>query len=122
MRVNEYESLADFIYEYDSGRLPSNESRRRKFMGIEFLYNGVYYRMCREPLEDDERPKLKSGKLGLYQVSVMHCEKFGYPVADEFETLGWYSDIYDLLDNCVIDKKKFKNVITDDATEILSQD
>ena len=48
MRVNEYNSLDEFIYEYDSGHRPSTETQGRKFMGIEFLYRGVYYRMCFE--------------------------------------------------------------------------
>ena len=42
MRVNEYNSLDEFIYEYDSGHRPSTETQGRKFMGIEFLYHGVY--------------------------------------------------------------------------------
>ena len=51
MRVNEYKELKDFIYEYESGRsIPADNLDRQKFMGIEFKYNDVYYRMCREPL------------------------------------------------------------------------
>ncbi len=122
MRINEYKRLEDFIYEYDSGRCSSDENHKRKFMGIEFLYDGIYYRMCREPLEHSESPKLENSKPGFYQVYVMHCKKFGYPVADEFENVGCYGDIYDLLENCTIGNKKFKDVIMDDKTEILSQD
>lgn len=122
MTKNEYKDLDKFIYEYDSGRHSSDNSHGRKFMGLEFFYNNVYYRMCREPLSDEERPKLKNGKLGFYQVSIMHCEKLGYPIADEFDLIGWYSDIYDLLENCLIEDKKFKDVIIDEKTEILSKD
>ena len=114
MRVNEYQNLNEFIYEYDSGRRSSNETHKRKFMGIEFLYNNVYYRMCREPLDEKNN--------AVYQVSVMHCEKVGYPVAENFELIGSYEDIYDLLENCIIDNKKFELVIMDDKTKILSQD
>ena len=78
--------------------------------------------MCREPLPDDKNSDSDDLKLGFYQVSIMHCEKFGYPVADEFEILGNYKDIYDLLDNCIIGGKSFKEVIMDDKTKILSQD
>ena len=50
MRMNEYTNLEEFIYEYESGRsIPSDNSDRQKFMGIEFRYKDVYYRMCREP-------------------------------------------------------------------------
>ena len=123
MRTNEYDSLEKFIYEYENGRHSSiDDSHGRKFMGIEFFYNGVYYRVCREPLNDDERPKLGNGKLGFYNVSIMHCEEKGYPIAENFESVGWYSDIYDLLDHCVITGKIFREVIMDDKTKILSKD
>lgn len=115
MRINEYADMNQFIYEYDRGRRPSDETHERRFMGIEFLHDGVYYRMCREPLPDDIKP-------GYYQVYIMHCEKRGYPGADEFETVGIFNDIYDLLDNCIIGGKFFRDVIMDDNTEILGKD
>lgn len=114
MRTNEYNNLDEFIYEYDSGRRSSDGNHKRKFMGIEFLNNGVYYRMCREPLDDR--------KNGFYQVSIMHCEKFGYPIAESFEIIGSYSDIDDLLDNCILSGRNFRDVIVDADTQILSQD
>ena len=50
MRINEYSSLEDFIYEYESGKsIPSDNLDKPKYMGIEFKYNDIYYRMCREP-------------------------------------------------------------------------
>ena len=122
MKVNEYNNLKEFIYEYDSGRHSSIDNSHGRKFGIEFCYNGVYYRMCREPMEDSERPRLKNCSLGFYQVTIMNCEKFGYPIADEFESVGWYSDIYDLLENCTIGDKKFKDVIIADETKILSKD
>lgn len=63
MRVNEYEELQDFIYEYGSGRsIPADNLERQKFMGIEFKYNNVYYRMCREPLDENEKVTLADGR------------------------------------------------------------
>ena len=45
--------MEDFIYEYESGQsIPVDNLDRQKFMGIEFKYNNVYYRMCREPLDE----------------------------------------------------------------------
>ena len=114
MRINQYQNLNGFIFEYDSGRHSSDKNFGRNFMGIEFFYNNFYYRMCREPIDDE--------KNGIYQVSIMHCEKLGYPVADKFEVVGSYKNIYDLLENCIINGKKFKDVIMDDKTKILSQD
>lgn len=115
MRINEYNSLDEFIYEYDSGRRPSTETQSRKFMGIEFLYRGVYYRMCYEPTENDGEPRF-------YYVYVMHCEKQGYPTADRFEVIARYEKFQDLLEKFLIGGVPFKNAIMDDNTEILSQD
>lgn len=123
MRINAYHSLDQFIYEYKNGPAFSvDEEHPRKYMGIEFKYHKHYYRMCREPLSDKERPKLSNGRLGFYEVSLMHCEKKGYPICDRFESLGWYSDIYDVLENCHIDGHSFKEVIMADETQIMSQD
>ena len=116
MRINEYESLDKFIYEYDSGRHSSVDATKgRKFMGIEFSYGGVFYRMCREPLENDDAN-------GVYQVYIMHCEKQGYPIAERFELIGRYEQFQDLLDYFLIDGVPFKKVIMNDNTEILGQD
>ncbi len=115
MRINEYNSLDEFIYEYDSGRRPSTETQGRKFMGIEFLYRGVYYRMCCEPAENDGEPRF-------YYVYVMHCESQGYPTADRFEVIARYEKFQDLPEKFLIGGVPFKDVIMDDNTEILSQD
>lgn len=124
MRVNDYEKLDDFIYEYEKGKCFSwqDENHRERFMGIEFKYNKKYYRMCREPGDETILPKLPNGRVGHYEVTIMHCEKFGYPAAERFESLGWYSDIYDLLENCYLDGIQFKTVIMQDDTEILGKD
>ncbi len=128
MRSNEYDSLKQFIYEYENGRYPSDETHDRRFMGIEFSHDGVYYRMCREPLPDDGGSDMQKiygrdeFQPGYYQVYIMHCDTSGYPGADEFETVSIFDDIYDLLDNCIIGGKFFRDVIMDDNTEILGKD
>lgn len=124
MRINEYESLDDFIYEYSVGREFSwqNEEQRERFMGLEFEYGGVYYRLCREPFEEGYTPILPNGKPGLYNVTIMHCKKYGYPSADEFESIGWYDSMDSLLNDCFINDKSFREVIMDDETQILGKD
>jgi hypothetical protein len=125
MRINEYNCLEDFIYEYESGRsIPSDNLERPKYMGIEFKYNGIYYRMCREPLASNEEDNiiLPNGKIGQYDVMVLHCEDTGYPMSESYEVIGWYSDLEDVLNHCIIQGRQFKDVIMDDSTEILGQD
>lgn len=123
MRINEYSSLEDFIYEYESGKsIPSDNLDKPKYMGIEFKYNDIYYRMCREPMDENSKVFLDDGRAGLYDVMIMHCEKTGYPLAESFELIGWYADLNDVLENCILQDRKFKDVIMDDMTEILGQD
>ncbi len=43
-------------------------------------------------------------------------------MSESFELVGWYSDLEDVLDNCVIQGRKFRDVIMDDETEILGKD
>ena len=123
MRINEYSSLEDFIYEYESGKsIPSDNLDKPKYMGIEFKYSDIYYRMCREPMDENNMVFLDDGRAGLYDVMIMHCEKTGYPLAESFELIGWYADLNDVLENCILQNRKFKDVIMDDMTEILGQD
>ena len=41
---------------------------------------------------------------------------------EEYRFIGWYDDIYNLLENCYIQGMKFKNVIMDDAIVIEGKD
>ena len=37
---------------------------------------------------------------------------------EEYQFIGWYDDIYNLLENCYIQGMKFKEIIMDDDTVI----
>ena len=106
MRINEYQSLAEFIDEYSVGTEMPWDSRegKRRYMGIEFSYNGIYYRMCREPGPDDMMPILQDGRIGRYDVMIMHNMMDGYQ-DDDIITIGWYSDLNDVLETCMIGGK-----------------
>lgn len=123
MRINEYNSLDEFIDEYYKGvEMPWQSSDgKRRYMGIEFSYKCVYYRMCREPGEDDEMPKLPDGRIGRYDVMICHWAMPEFK-DDDFILIGWYSDLNDVLENCIIDGRKFKDVIMDDFTKIEGKD
>ena len=124
MRINEYNSLEEFIFEYCKGRedSSSNNEHKQRFMGIEFKSNGIIYRMCREPFDEKYTPILPNGKPGLYNVMIMHCEKKGYPMADTFESIGWYDSLESMLDSCKLGNNLFKEVIVAEDTEILGKD
>lgn len=123
MRINEYESIDDFIFEYEKGKEFSwqNAEKRECFMGIEFKYCGKYYRMCREPFSDEERPLSKNGKHCFYDVLLIDCNGL-YPQNNGYELIGWFEDLYDVLANCFIEGRPFKDVIMDDSIKILSKD
>ena len=123
MRINEYNNLDEFIDEYYKGvEMPWQSSDgKRRYMGIEFSYNGVYYRMCREPGEDSEMPVLPDGRIGRYDVMICHWAMPEYN-DDDFILIGWYSDLDNVLENCIIDGRKFKDVIMDDSTKIEGKD
>lgn len=36
--------------------------------------------------------------------------------------VGWHSDLNDVLENCIIDGRKFKDIIMDDPTKIEGKD
>lgn len=117
MRKNEYDTLDEFCREYDE----VDYKNQRGFMGIEFTYRDVYYRMCREPIPETDRPILSNGKRGRYRVVIVHW-KDGWFSDFEYELIGWYEDINDLLDNCRLGDMKFKDVIMADETEIIGKD
>jgi len=78
--------------------------------------------MCREPLDENEKVTLSDGRTGQYDVILLHCEKTGYPQSESCELIGWYADLDDVLENCMIQGRKFKDVIMDEQTEILGKD
>ena len=117
MKLNEYSKIDEFIEEYAEGRAPSTVNACRKYMGIEFKYKEDYYRMCREPMGGG----LTSSE-SQYRLMLMCCNRFGYPIADEFRLIGNYINITDLLENGKIGDEYFSNIIIDDNTEILSKD
>ena len=78
-------------------------------MGLEFLYKGHYYRFFREPN-------------GLFHVMEMVTQKKRYPDCDSFKDIGWYRSMDELLENCLINEERFKDVIVSEELRILSRD
>ncbi|MCQ2373948.1 MAG: hypothetical protein MJ050_07710 [Phascolarctobacterium sp.] len=102
MRINEYTSLEQFYNEFDDQHTIKD---CEKSIGIEFIYNKTYYRMCKEPIPLTERPVLSNGKTGNYDVLIVHWKNdlFG---DFEYELIGWYSDLDDVLENCILQQRK----------------
>ena len=119
MRKNEYKSLDSFIYEYADGKAFSWQDPNgiERFMGLEFCFEGHYYRLCREPI--DCVPKEASGR---FHVMEMIMIKEEYPLCDHYADIGWYDSLQSVLEKCILHGTSFKTVIMADDTEILSKD
>ena len=109
-----YDDINDFIREYSS--YPNDEYETNQ--GMDFEYNGKEYHLCRYPMESEERKKIFSKIVGK---DLSKCE---YEVAlidpnlpqdelsfEDVHYIGWYVDIYDLVENCEIEGKKFKDLL-----------
>lgn len=123
MRINEYNNLEEFIDEYATGpQMPwQSKDGKRRYMGLEFTYNGVYYRLCREPGNETGMPKLQDGRIGRYCTYIMHMWMDDFS-DDDIVELDWYADLNDVLENWKLDGKPFKEVIMDDNTKIEGKD
>lgn len=73
--------------------------------------------MCREPGEDSEMPILPDGRIERYYVMICHWAMPEYD-ANDFIMIGWHLNLNDVLENCIIDGRKFKDVIINDSTRI----
>ncbi len=118
MRINEYNNLQEFIEEYDE----IDRKNIRGFMGIEFTYHGTYYRMCREPLPEDQLPTLANGHKGHYRIVIVHWKDGEWFSDFDYELIGWYETLDSLLYDCYLDNKAFAEIIMADETEIIGKD
>lgn len=122
MTFNNYDSLDDFIGEY-SGICTKKHER---FYGLDFTFHGKLYRMTIDQMEpNDIREKFEkmlNKKLGKYEVALVDPKGSSELQYHEYQFIGWYFDIYDLLENCYIDGMKFKDVIMDRNTILEGQD
>lgn len=111
MNGNFYTNLDDFIGKYCGYEVKGYE----RLYGLDFKYHGKLYRITIEQIEpDDVRIQFESKlgkKLGPYEVALIDNSLGSEFKFREYNFIGWYDDIYDLLDNCYIEGKKFKEVI-----------
>lgn len=115
MRVNEYNTIEEFTKEYIGLWNPSEGH----WFGLDFKYNNVVYRLHTGSMYQQTNTILPDGRkalFGIYQLYNSTNTDYNY------ELLGEYADINDLLSSTVIDNRVFSEVIMDDSTEILGKD
>jgi hypothetical protein len=115
MRKNEYESLEQFESQYIGEWGPSDGH----WLGLDFVYSGVEYRLQTWSMYRKEAI-LPNGREVMFE---LHRKKqYIGPGENEYELLGEYADMSEVLESTVIQGRPFKEVIMDDATEIMGQD
>lgn len=116
MRINEYRSLNEFTDEYIGIWEPS----KGHWFGLDFKYHNEVYRFNTGSMYNSEDTILDDGRTALFGVYLLRKEK---TIDDrEYVLIGEYADMDDVLEKCVINGVKFRDVITDDSTEILGKD
>ncbi len=116
MRINEYNSLEEFTYEYDGKACGEGH-----YCGLEFSYKGAIYRLHTFGMLERGTPKLKDGRKGLFSLYKI-LRNYPGPNDEDYELLGWFADMPDLLKSKVIDNREFREVIMDDSAEMLAKD
>ena len=108
-------TLEQFILEF----CPFRSKYIFKNIGIEFNYKGQDYRMCKEPFGTYSKREYT-----LYKIISIIPGKTLYDTQFNYETLGVYKTIDQLLDTKVIDgNRAFASILFDEEnTEILSFD
>lgn len=120
MRANEYKSLDEFTSQYIGIWSPSEGH----WLGLDFSYNGDEYRLHTGSMYNPQNTILQDGReaiFGLY-IKVQEANRASRNENFNYNLLGEYANMSDLLESKVICGTPFKEVIMDDSTELLGQD
>ncbi|MBR3245898.1 MAG: hypothetical protein IKF90_24850 [Parasporobacterium sp.] len=116
MRKNEYTSLDQFTSQYVGEWNPSEGH----WLGLDFIWNGNEYRFQTGSMYNPNNTILPDGReavFGLYKKT-----SAGDDNKREYELLGEYANMQDVLQSCVIGGIPFAKVIIDEGTELIGQD
>ena len=112
MRKNEYNSLEEFMSQYNGEWAPSEGH----WFGLDFLYEGIEYRFNTGSMFNKHSTVLADGRKAVYGLYRKVNSPEGYILLEEFATMD------DVLVSRCIGGVEFKKVIMDDSTELLGQD
>ncbi|MBR4655933.1 MAG: hypothetical protein IKO68_05075 [Oscillospiraceae bacterium] len=114
MRINEYNSPEEFISEYTGVWNPSEGH----WLGLDFKYNDTIYRMQTGPMYKQKNTILSDGREAMYGI----YKQLDTTKNNDYDLLGEYADMHDMLESTVIGGREFRDIIMDDSTEILGKD
>ena len=115
MRVNEYNTIEEFTKEYTGLWSPS----AGHWFGLDFRFNNVVYRLHTGSMYQQTNTVLPDGRKAVFGIYKL-CNSTD--TGHNYELLGEYADMDNLLSSTVIDDRVFSEVIMDDSTEILGKD
>lgn len=110
MRKNEYNNIEEFISQYTGEWNPSENH----WMGLDFSYKNVEYRLHTGSMFNEENTVFENGKTALFGLYKK--------INNSYILIKEYSNMTELLASSVIDNTPFRCIIMDDDTELLGQD
>lgn len=119
MRINEYQSLDEFISQYTGVWGPSEGH----WLGLDFSFAGCEYRLQTGSMYETNDTILPDGRAAVFGLYKKQTDALAQKqCTTEYKCLGVYADMDDLLNSVVIEHRPFREVIMDDMTELLGQD
>ena len=115
MRINEYNSLEEFISQYTGEWGPSDGH----WFGLDFVYKGAEYRFNTGSMYEKEDTVFSDGRraiFGIYRRNYRKIDGKDYTLLEEFAAMN------EALESTCIEGVKFRDVIMDDNTELIGQD
>ena len=117
MRTNEFNSLEDFTAQYTGEWAPSEGH----WLGLDFSFRNIEYRLQTGSMFESNTDDLSAPLFFLYR----KFKSKGHSSADvipDYQLIGSYFDMEELLNCTDIQDIPFKEIIMDDSTELLGQD
>ncbi len=116
MRKNEYTSLNQFTSQYIGKWNPSEGH----WFGLDFIWHGNEYRFQTDSMYNPNNTILPDGREAIFGLYKKNCPE--EVNKRDYELLGEYAEMQDVLQSCVIGGIPFADIIIDENTELIGQD
>lgn len=119
MRINEYNSLDEFVSQYTGVWGPSEGH----WLGLDFSFAGNEYRLQTGSMYEPNDTLLPDGRIAVFGLYLKQPDSVSSKQdTAKYVCLGEFAGMDDMLESTVIGNVPFREVIMDDMTELLGQD